>query len=80
MFLGDIANFDPHPSECVDLLREYSPICIMGNHDRKITHEAEKRNFWDEWSREKLNDEQIKWIAGFEEKIIFEKRYNPNEN
>ena len=23
IFLGDLANFGPHPSECVDLLREY---------------------------------------------------------
>lgn len=72
IFLGDLANFGARPCECVDLLREYSPICIMGNHDQKIITANAKRNFWDEWSREKLNDEQIKWIAGFEEKRILE--------
>lgn len=72
IFLGDISNFGPHPGECVDFLREYSPICIMGNHDKKIADAAEKRNFWDEWSREKLTDEQLKWISTFEEKRIFE--------
>ena len=36
VFLGDLANFGPHPSECVDLLMKYDPICIMGNHDELI--------------------------------------------
>ena len=45
IFLGDLANFGPHPGECVDLLREYSPICIMGNHDKKIAYKDEKEIF-----------------------------------
>lgn len=72
IFLGDLANFGPQPCECVDLLREYSPICIMGNHDKKIADAKEKRNFWDEWSRTKLSEEQIGWIASFEEKLVIE--------
>ena len=70
IFLGDLANFGPHPSECVDLLREYSPVCIMGNHDRKIAYRDEKRNSWDEWSRTKLSDVQLNWIANFDEKRV----------
>ncbi len=72
IFLGDLANFGSHPAECVDLLRELSPICIMGNHDKKIAFTNEKRNFWDEWSRTKLNSEQIEWISKFEEKKVLE--------
>lgn len=36
IFLGDLSNFDPHPSECVELLRQQNAVCIMGNHDAQI--------------------------------------------
>lgn len=29
VFLGNLANFGPHPSQCVDTLQHYNPICIM---------------------------------------------------
>lgn len=71
VFLGDLANFGPHPSECVDLLKEYNPICIIGNHDAQIISECPK-NFWDRWSKEQLNNLQKDWISTFEESTILD--------
>lgn len=72
VFLGDLANFGPHPSECVNLMRELSAKCIMGNHDYKIADKLSKRNFWDEWTRTKLNQEQLDFIASFKQELIIE--------
>lgn len=71
VFLGDLANFGPHPAECVELLRQYDPICIMGNHDQQIASEC-PGNFWDKWSRKMLTQEQLDWIGGFEESRVID--------
>jgi len=31
--LGDIVGYGAFPNECIDLVREYTSRCIMGNHD-----------------------------------------------
>lgn len=72
VFLGDIANFGPHPSECVDLLRSLDPVCIMGNHDYLIAGAWAERNFFDEWSREQLTDRQLDWIKQFRDSIVLD--------
>ena len=74
VFLGDLANFGPHPSECVNLMREINATCIMGNHDQLIAFENEKRNFWDEWSRKQLNDDQLLYLQNFQHNLTIEKR------
>ncbi len=70
IFLGDLANFGPHPSECVDLLMQYHPICIMGNHDELIVNTP--KNFWDKWSKTKLSNEQQDWIRGFQDSTVLD--------
>ena len=72
VFLGDIANFGPHPGECVNLLRSLDPVCIMGNHDYLIAGAWGKRNFFDQWSREQLSDEQLRWIGSFPDRLYLE--------
>ena len=32
--LGDIIGYGPNPRECLDLIREKTKICILGNHDQ----------------------------------------------
>lgn len=65
IFLGDIANFGPNPCECVDLLRELGAVCIMGNHDEIIAHNARNANPWDCWAAELLSESQKKWMQQF---------------
>jgi predicted phosphodiesterase len=31
--LGDIVGYGPDPGECIELLRKYNPVCVVGNHD-----------------------------------------------
>lgn len=71
VFLGDLANFGPHPAECVEMLKRTNPICIMGNHDEQIVSES-PRNFWDKWSRQQLSDDQLKWLRTFENSYILD--------
>ena len=75
LFLGDLANFGPHPSECVDLLRSLDPICVMGNHDLLIADEKSERNFFDKWSREQLRGDQLEWIRSFSDEYTLENVY-----
>ncbi len=70
VFLGDLANFGPHPAECVDLLMEYDPICIMGNHDALIVNTPQ--NFWDKWSKTKLSTAQQNWIRNFKNSHVLD--------
>lgn len=72
IFLGDIANFGPNPKECVDLLRSLDPVCIMGNHDYLISGAWGKRNSFDEWSRDQLNQSQLDWIKTFSDHGIID--------
>ena len=71
VFLGDLANFGPHPAQCVDALKNLNPICILGNHDEQIVSEN-PRNFWDKWSRQQLSCTQLKWMSEFENSYILD--------
>jgi len=71
IFLGDLANFGPHPRQCVEILKELNPICIMGNHDKQIISENPK-NFWDKWSKDQLSNSQLNWIYSFKESYILD--------
>lgn len=71
VFLGDLANFGPHPSQCVDMLKKCNPICIMGNHDEQIVSEN-PRNFWDKWSRQQLSDSQLRWMSKFDNSYVLD--------
>lgn len=71
VFLGDLANFGPHPALCVEILKRHNPICIMGNHDEQIVSENPK-NFWDKWSRQQLNSTQLNWMSTFKNSYILD--------
>ena len=71
LFLGDLANFGPHPVECVELMKEHNAICIMGNHDEQIVAETQKQP-WDKWAKEKLSGEQLKWLSEFKDSYIID--------
>jgi len=71
LFLGDLANFGPHPSECVECLKSLNPLCIMGNHDAQIASNNPK-NFWDKWAHQKLTPTQREWIGGFQPSVILD--------
>lgn len=71
LFLGDLANFGPHPVECVELMKEHNAICIMGNHDEQIVAETQKQP-WDKWAKDKLSVEQLQWLSEFKDSYIID--------
>ena len=53
--LGDIIGYGPNPSECLEIMRHYSLLTVMGNHETAVLHpgmtavfnpEARKAVFW----------------------------------
>ena len=69
VFLGDIVGYGPHPSDCIDLLRQLDAKVILGNHDAAIlalkspTAEDFKPFVWDEWTLEQLDESQLSYLA-----------------
>jgi len=68
VFLGDIVGCGPHPSACVDLLRQLKAKAILGNHDISVLavmgHAARRSNpvAWDEWTFDQLNESQVSYL------------------
>ena len=51
--LGDVIGYGPNPMECLDLVRQRSRACLMGNHDFAVFYEpfnfnpgAESASYW----------------------------------
>jgi predicted phosphodiesterase len=42
--LGDIVGYGPEPEFCVDLVRGHAKVCLMGNHDDALFHDASDFN------------------------------------
>ncbi|MCP3918755.1 MAG: metallophosphoesterase family protein [bacterium] len=42
--LGDIVGYGPDPEHCVDLVRGHAEVCLMGNHDEALFHDASDFN------------------------------------
>ena len=34
--LGDVVGYGPKPNECVELVKERTDVCLMGNHDHAV--------------------------------------------
>mgnify|MGYP000259455456 CR=1 FL=1 len=77
---GDIVGYNPHPAECVEVVRDRGIPTVMGNHDRMV---ATGRNFYGNsmaragvtHAREELDDGAIEWLAGLpDERTLFDGR------
>lgn len=67
--LGDIVGYNPNPSECIKIIRDLKPLCIVkGNHDAYAAGNNELTSFNPvaaaaiEWTRKHLSDEERKWL------------------
>ncbi len=66
--LGDVVGYGAMPNECVDLLRERNIPTLAGNHDHAAVgivditffNEIAKRAVY--WTRERLTEENAKWL------------------
>jgi len=59
--LGDVLGYGPEPAECMDLVMEHCPVCLMGNHDCATLYEPSNFNIGAEaacyWTRARLENE-----------------------
>lgn len=59
--LGDVVGYGPNPRECLDLVREHTRLCLMGNHDHAVLYEPTNFNLPAEracyWTRRLLEEE-----------------------
>tara|TARA_R100000908_G_scaffold65344_2_gene54576 strand:+ start:16567 stop:17277 length:711 start_codon:yes stop_codon:yes gene_type:complete len=66
--LGDIVGYGPHPSKCIDLIREKEMVCVLGNHDAGVNGKMSLKYFRNpnrrliEKTRELLTNEQLEWL------------------
>lgn len=66
--LGDVVGYYAQPGECIDLLREYSAINIMGNHDNYLIQglpcpRSRKVTEMMEYQRKIISGEQADWLS-----------------
>ncbi len=43
--LGDVVGYGPNPNECVERLREFDHICVLGNHDAAALGQVDVEEF-----------------------------------
>jgi diadenosine tetraphosphatase ApaH/serine/threonine PP2A family protein phosphatase len=67
--LGDVVGYGAFPSECVELARSLTRICVLGNHDQAAAAEITLADFSEtasvslEWTRGKLSADQRSWLG-----------------
>ena len=64
--LGDIVGYGPNPRECIDLVRDRSEVCLLGNHDQGALFDpvgfnqgAERAIFWTRKTLESGNSQSV---------------------
>ncbi len=71
--LGDIVGYGPDPGECIDLLRSYDPVCVVGNHDLAAANllSTEDFNFnaryAAHWTASRLSKDHAGFLSGLPE-------------
>lgn len=67
--LGDIANVGPHPSQCIDIVRDLNCPVVQGNHELYLLGRFENGDWrtspiWAgmRWSRQQLRPDQMAYI------------------
>jgi len=68
--LGDIVGYGPDPCRCIELLREYNPVCVVGNHDHATIGKINLSYFNPyaaaacEWTAGQLSQDDIEYLEG----------------
>lgn len=75
VFLGDIVGYGPHPSGCLDLLKQLDAKTVMGNHDARILsmqnrpYQRSMTLNWDAWTFDQLDKTQLLRMKNLPEEI-----------
>ncbi|MDD4876246.1 MAG: metallophosphoesterase family protein [Dehalococcoidales bacterium] len=67
--LGDIVGYGPDPSQCIELLRQYKHVCVIGNHDMAVIGKLNITELNPEaavvcrWTEQQLSTEDIDYLG-----------------
>lgn len=66
--LGDVVGYGPDPHECIQLLRQFEPVCVAGNHDWAAIGRVDTADFNPvaaqacHWTAQQLTPEDIDYL------------------
>lgn len=66
--LGDVVGYGPDPHECIQLLRQFEPVCVAGNHDWAAIGRVDTADFNPvaaqacRWTAQQLTPEDIDYL------------------
>lgn len=73
--LGDIVGYGPDPVACLEMVRQFDPVCVCGNHDQAATGKIDVGDFnadaamANRWTSDMLSDEDKRYLVNLPEKI-----------
>jgi len=73
--LGDVVGYGPDPSQCIELLRKYKHICVVGNHDLAAIGKLALADFNPDaafacrWTAQQLSPEDIEYLESLPQVI-----------
>jgi len=73
--LGDVVGYGPDPCQCIQLLRTYDPLCVMGNHDCAAIRRLDIGDFNPDaaaacrWTAEQLGPEEREYLENLPQKL-----------
>jgi len=76
--LGDLVGYGPDPNECIELLRRYNHLCVMGNHDMAAIGRLDTADFNPEaaqaisWTTSQLTESSRLYLAALPERLVAE--------
>jgi predicted phosphodiesterase len=76
--LGDIVGYNPWPNDCVQIIRERSIPCVMGNHDR-VASGLEEPDYFNAlarhailWTRRVLTNENREFLSKLPDRLFID--------
>ncbi len=69
--LGDVVGYGADPDGCVELVRERTDVCLVGNHDLAVLDELDTSTFSSaaaaavEWTAKNSSKRSLKFLRGF---------------
>ena len=66
--LGDVVGYGPDPHQCIELLRQYSHVCVAGNHDWAAIGKVDTSDFNPDaaavcyWTGQQLTADDVKYL------------------
>lgn len=76
--LGDVVGYGADPNACVDLVRQYAKMTVLGNHDAAALDLSLSENFNDvarqaiQWTNEQMNEENLEFLRGLKYEFVDE--------